>query len=71
MCQGARLVEHDGIDLRQHIEIVGTLDQDALTRSTANATEERQRHADDQGTRATDDEEHQGAIEPSREVNSE
>ena len=51
MREGARLVEHDGIDLCQDVEIVGTLDEDALTRGTANATEEGQRYADDQCAR--------------------
>ena len=40
MREGARLVEHDGIDLCQDIDIVGTLDQNTLTRGTANAAKE-------------------------------
>ena len=51
MREGARLVEHDGIDLCQDVEIVGTLDEDALTRGTANATKEGQWYADDQCAR--------------------
>ena len=64
MRQRARLVEHDGIDLCQYVKIVGTLDQNALTRGTTNATEEGQWYADNQSARTRNDEEHQGAIEP-------
>ena len=63
----ARLVEHYGVDLRQHVHKIGALDEDALARGTAYAAKERERNADDQSTRTRDDEEHQRAIEPSGE----
>ena len=67
MGEGARLVEHHRLDLRQNVHIVGSLDEDASTRGTTDAPKEREGHADNQGARTTHHEEHQGAIEPSGE----
>ena len=67
MSQRARLVEDHRRDLRQHVDIVGSLDEDTLPRGPANATKERQRHTDNQGTRTTHHEEHQGSVQPSGE----
>ena len=64
MGEGARLVEDDGMNLCQHIHIVGPLHKDSLTRGTADAAEERQRHADDEGAGTRNHQEHQGSIEP-------
>ena len=64
MSQRAGLVEDHSVDLRQNIHIVGTLDEDTLARGTANAAEEREGHADDQGTGTGHHEEHQSTIEP-------
>ena len=62
--QRARLVEDDGPHAGEGVHIGGTLDEDALARSAADAAEEGERHADDQGTWTRDDEEHEGAVEP-------
>ena len=64
MGQCACLVEHHGIDLRQDIQIVGTLHQHALSRCTANTSEEGEGHTDNQGAGTADHQEHQGTIEP-------
>ena len=71
MREGAGLVEDNGIDLRQDIHIVGTLDENTFPRGTPDATEERQRHTDDEGTGTGDHEEHQGTVQPRGEVGSE
>ena len=63
-CEGAGLVEHDGVDLRQRLEVVGALDEDAELGRPADAAEERQRHADDQGARAAHHEEGESAQDP-------
>ena len=47
MRQGSRLVEHHSIYLCQEVQIVGTLHQNTLPRSTANAAKEGQGHTDD------------------------
>ena len=54
VCQRAFLVEYHGADLRQDVQIVGSLHQNTLARRTANAAEERQWHTDDQGAGTTD-----------------
>ena len=67
MSQRSRLVEHDGIDLCQHIHIVRALDQNTLSRCTSDTSEEGQRNTQHQSTRTAHDEEHQRTIEPSGE----
>ena len=62
----AGLVEHHGIHLCQYVHKVGTFDKDASARSTADASEEGQGHADYEGTRTRYHQEHQGTIEPAR-----
>ena len=57
----ARLVESDGVDLGEGLEIRRPLHEDALATGSADATEERQRHADDQGARTTDHQEDERA----------
>ena len=64
MRESTRLIEDHRIDLRQHVHIVGSLDEDSFSRSPTNTTKECQRHADHQGTGTRDHEEHQGAIQP-------
>ncbi len=65
--QRAGLVEDDGVDFRQQVDVVGTLDEDALARGSAYGAKEGEGDADDEGAGAADDEEHQGAVEPSGE----
>ena len=62
--QCACLVEDHSVNMGQSIHIIATLDEDALATCATNATEERQRNGDDQGTRTTHDEEGQRTIEP-------
>ena len=64
----SRLVEDNGVDFCQNIQIVGSLHQNTFARSPTNATEEGQGNTDDQGTRTGNHQEHQGAIEPSGEM---
>ena len=68
--QRSRLVEYDDAELRQDIHIVGTLDEDALSRSASQTSEEGQGHADDQCAGTTHYEEHQGTVEPGGEDTS-
>ena len=65
--QRASLIEDHRVQSRQHIDIVGSLNQDASTRGATKTAKERQWDADDQGTRTRDYQEHQGTIEPCRE----
>ena len=62
--QGPGLVEHDGTDAGEGIHVVGSLDQDALAGSPADAAEEGERDGNDQGARAGYDQEHQGTVDP-------
>ena len=62
MCQRAGLIEYHGIDLRQDIHVVRTLDEDTLLRGTTDATKEREGHTDDKGTGATYHQEHQSPV---------
>ena len=64
MRKGTRFVEDHRIDLRQHIHIVGSLDENTFARGASDTTKECQWYADHQGTGTRDDEEHQGAIQP-------
>ena len=66
MCQRTRLIEDNGIHLRKHIHIIGTLDKDSFARGTAYAPKEGKGHADDESTGTRNDEEHQGTIQPRR-----
>ena len=66
--QRAGLVEDDDLRPGESLEIVGTLDQDALLTGPADAREEAQRDADDEGARAADDEEGKGTVDPLRPV---
>ena len=68
MRKRACLIEDHSIDLSQDIHIVGTLDEDTLTRSTTNTTKERKRHANNKSTGTRDNKEHQGPIQPCSEV---
>ena len=67
MCERSRLVKDHRTCLGKGIHEVRSLDQDAFARCAANASEEGERHADDQRAGAGDHEEHQGAVEPGRE----
>ena len=58
------LVEHNGPNLRQRFEYVGTFHQYSFTAFASDSCEERQRNTDDQSTRATDYEEYEGAVDP-------
>ena len=64
VCQRTSLVKYHHRHLRQHVHIVGSLDEDSLARGSSDTAKERQRHTDDQGTGTTDHEEHQRPIEP-------
>ena len=66
--QRTGLVEDDDLRPGESLEIVGTLDQDALLTGPADAREEAQRDADDEGARAADDEEGKGTVDPLRPV---
>ncbi len=50
--QGARLVEHHCVHLRQSLQVVRAFHQDTLTRGSAYAAEKRERHRDDKGAGA-------------------
>ena len=63
----ARLVEDHRLHLSQDIHVVGTLDEDTTTRGASDTSEEREGNTDNQRTRTTHHEEHQGAIKPSGE----
>ena len=63
--QRSGLVEHDCVDLRKSLHIVGALYEYAVTRSSADAAEERQRNGNDQCARARDNEEGKRALDPS------
>ena len=62
--EGASFVEHHRAHLRQHIHIVGSLDEDAVARSAADAAKEGERHADHQRAGARNHQEEQCPIEP-------
>ena len=63
--QCSRLVEDDSLCLGEQIHIVGSLDQDTVSGSPADTSEEGERNTDDQRTGARDNEEHQGTVQPS------
>ena len=69
--QRPRLVKHQGLHLRKHVHIVGTLDQNTLPRGSANASEEGQRHTEHKGTGTRHHQKQQGAVEPGRESGEE
>ncbi len=56
--ESAGLIEDHGIDLREDIHIVRTLNKDTLAGGAADATEEGEGYADDEGTGATHHQEH-------------
>ena len=60
----SRLVEDDSLHLRKQVHIVGTLNENTLTRSTSDTPEERQRNADDKGTGTRDDKEKECSVQP-------
>ena len=62
--QGAGLVKDDGSGLRQRLQVIGALDQNACLAGAADAGEEAQRNADHQRARAADDQEGQGPVNP-------
>ena len=62
--QGAGLIEHHALYLRQRLQIVGALDKDALLAGTADTGEEAQGDADHQRAGTAGDEERQGAVDP-------
>ena len=62
--QGACLVEDHCTHLCEDVHVVGTFDEDTFTRGASDASEEGERHTDNQCTGTTDHEEHEGAIEP-------
>ena len=64
LSQSAGLVKDHAAGTGQSLQVVGTLDQDAVTGSTANATKKGQRNGDDQSAGAADDQEGQGTIDP-------
>ena len=60
----AGLVEDDGVNIGERLEVVGAFDEDAQLGRTADAAKEAQRHANHQCARAADDEEGQTAQNP-------
>ena len=62
--QGAGLVKHHALHLRQRFQIVGALDKDALLAGTSDTGKKAQGDADHQRTGAAGDEERQGAVDP-------
>ena len=62
--EGARLVENDRVDLRECLEIVGALHQDAEAARATDTAKERHRHGDDERARAAHYEEGQAAQDP-------
>ena len=62
--QGAGLVEHHRPDLRQRLQIVGALDEDALVAGAADTGEEAQGDADHQRAGAAGHKEGQRAVDP-------
>ena len=59
--QRAGFVEHHGVHLGKRLKIVAAFDEHTKFAGTADAAEERQRHADDQGARAADHQEREAA----------
>ena len=59
---GAGLVERDGLDEPGLLQVGAALDQDALARSSRQATDDRDRCRDDQRARAGDHQQHQGLV---------
>ena len=62
--QGTCLVEDDGSHLGEDVHIVRSLDEYSPSGSSSDAPEEGEGHTDDQRTWTTDNEEHEGSIEP-------
>ena len=60
----ARLIEDHSINFCQHVQIVGSLHQNAVTGGPAESAEECQRHTDDQCAGTGNDEEYQCSVEP-------
>ena len=62
--EGTGLIKDQGTGLGQGFQVVGALDQHTLVAGTADAGKEGERNADDQRTRAADDQEGEGTVEP-------
>ena len=62
------LVEHHRVDACQRIQTATSFEQNALSRSRADACKVAQRDANDQCARTGDDEKHQRTVEPQTEV---
>ena len=60
----AGLVKHNGFDLRQRFQIIGTLDEHTSVACAADTGKEAQRNTDDQRTGAADDQEGERTVQP-------
>ena len=61
--EGSCFVEHDGVDLRQGLQVVAALDEDAAARAGADPAEERERDGYDKCAWAGDYEEDQASVD--------
>ena len=62
--EGAGLVEDHGPELGQLVHVVGALDEDTLAGGAAEAAEEGEGNADDQGAGTGHHQEHESAVDP-------
>ena len=66
--EGTGLIKDHGLHLGQDIHVVGALDEDTFARGTADTTEEGEGNTDNQRTGTGHHQEHQGTVEPGREL---
>ena len=66
--QGTGLIRHDGMEVREQLEVVRALDEDAIRAGRADAAEEGERDGDHEGARAGHDEEGTCTVDPGRRI---
>ena len=66
--QGTGLIRHDGMEVREQLEVVRALHEHAVRAGRADAAEEGERNGDHEGTRAGHDEEGTCTVDPGRRI---